>query len=482
MIIGVDVGTTAIKAAAVHRDGTVGHAASRRATLRRRGPIVEQRIDDVIIAVSDAVREIVRTDHDSVEAIAITGQGDGLWLRGVDGRETRPAISWMDGRAAELVNEWLQCGVVGRVFDVSGCGLYPGSHMTLMAWMQRFEPQSLTSAATAGYCNDAIVERLTGRRSVHPSDAVLSFWDSRSNSYRDEALGLLGLTEYRHLLPQPSSDAELFVLSNEGARLLDVPIGTPVSGGPYDLLACSLGVGASAVGDGTIVLGTTLSCQVRTSGSKGAVALPAGMHLPVTHSSDLLQVMPSMVGTAGIDWLFSLLGLDLAQLDALVAQSPIGANGVRCLSSLSLSGERAPFIEPFARGTFTGLSLSTSRADLVRAFCESLAYVARHCFEQLPLTGRLIGCGGGLMSDGWAQMFADVLGREILVSRDPFVGARGAAMNAWTSLGWPTARAAGPDGLTRVSPDASRTAEYDEHYDRYRSLLESARLDWATRR
>ncbi len=186
-----------------------------------------------------------------------------------------------------------------------------------------------------------------------------------------------------------------------------------------------------------------------------------------------------MVGTASIDWLLSLFDLVPADVNGLLRQSPPGANGVGALSFFSPAGERAPFVDPFARGQFTGLQLRSTRADIVRGLCEGLAFAARHCFEEMGLDGDVAACGGGLQSDAWAEIFADVLGRPLYVPNDAAVGSRGAAMVAWAGLGAPVDEELWRSQRRRIEPDADRVAFYDRAYDGYRRQLASARALWA---
>ncbi|MET4782362.1 FGGY-family carbohydrate kinase [Glaciihabitans sp. UYNi722] len=483
MIIGVDIGTSMTKASAINHDGTVGATASMRSLLEQgEGGRVEQDLDNVIASVSSVVREIASSAKEPIEAVAITGQGDGLWLRDAAGRAVRPPISWMDARASAIVDEWNTGGadsVSDRVFRLTGSGLFPGCHAALIAWLAANEPHSLASAAVAGYCVDAVIHSLTGILTTDASNASLPFLDVRTREYVDEALALCGIAEWRHLLAAPAESDTVFALDEHGAELLGLPLGTPVTGGPYDLQACGFGSGTTRAGEGTLVVGTTLSCQVLTADTTiDPASEPAGMWLCTTDRELFLRVMPSMVGTASIDWFVELFALAPKDVNDLILQSPPGANCVEVLSFFSPSGERAPFVEPSARGQFTGLDLRTTRADLIRGLCEGLAYAARHCFEEMGLDGEVSACGGGLQSEAWTSIFADVLGRPLLIPTDAAVGARGAAMIAWAGLGRPVDEDLWRSQRRRIEPDASRTAFYDEGYARYREQLDSARALW----
>jgi xylulokinase/erythritol kinase len=488
--IGVDIGTSVTKAVAYGPDDTPLASACRGSRLDRlSGGRVEQDLEDVLRTVAEVVRETAARLPVPPAALALTGQGDGLWLRDAAGRPVRPAISWMDGRASDVVTGWLADGTVRTVYEHTGSGMFPGCHAPLLAWLQRHEPDSLRRAATAGYCVDAVAERLTGQVCVDASDATLPFLDPVTRRYAPEALAACGIAEQARLLRRPAPPGTVLALDAAGAELLGLPEGLPLTAGPYDLPACAIGSGVRETGDGLLIVGTTLACQVLTDRAViDPAAEPAGMWLCLPGPGHWLRAMPAMVGTAALEWVLALTGTTTADLDELLAAGPPGARGVRALPFLSDAGERAPFVEPAARGRLDGLTLAHTRADAVRAVCEGIGYAARHCMEAAGLSGTLAACGGGVRSGTWAQLFADILGRPVRVPREPEVGALGAVMVARRSLGDP---AAGPDPGTGPAPDAGpgrfRVVDprpgtrgvYEDGYAAYRTALEAARGEWA---
>lgn len=480
MILGVDVGTSVTKASLLGRDGAAAVTRSVPSALyRREGGRVEQDLDEVVDSVVRVVREVVADADGPVEALAITGQGDGLWLRDGRGDQVGPALSWLDGRAADVMERWRRGGVLDRVHERTGSGMFPGSAGPLLAHLAEHEPERLERAAVAGYCVDAIVQRFTGEITVDASDASLPFLDVPSHTYSTGALRECGLLQHQRLLADPAPPGKLFALSAEGAGSLGLPPGLPVSSGPFDLPACAFGAGVRQIGDGALVIGTTLGCQVLTDEvaiDPGGEA--AGMWLATPDPDQYLRVMPAMVGTANLDWVLGIVGAGVDDLDAMLARSAPGAGGVSALSFLSSSGERAPFVEPRARGQFTGLSLDTTPADVVRALCEAVAYAARHNLEVAGLSGEVSACGGGARSAGWSQIFADVLGRTLHVPHEEGVGARGAAMTAWDALGDPVDRQRWAADRRAVPPDPRNVEFYERGYQQYLEEIERARPLW----
>ncbi|WP_026453394.1 FGGY-family carbohydrate kinase [Saccharomonospora iraqiensis] len=484
MIIGVDIGTSVTKASLLRRDGTALVTHSRRSTLHRRpGGRVEHDPAEVLDSARTVIRDVAaaaeRADE-PVEALALTGQGDGLWLRDADGEPVGPAISWLDARATGVLDRWRGSGVERRLHELTGAGLFPGSAGPLLAHLAEHEPERLERATVAGYCVDTIVHRLTGEITVDVSDASLPFLDPRTRTYSAEALRVCGLDAYAGLLAEPAPPKTLFALTADNARMLGLPSGLPVSAGPFDLPACAIGSGVREVGEGSLVIGTTLGCQVlRDEVEIGAGGETAGMWLATPLPEHHLRVMPAMVGTANLDWVLGMVGADTDELDTMLDATEPGAGGVGALSFLSTSGERAPFVDPHARGQFTGLSLETTRADLVRAMCEALAYAARHNLEAAGLTGEVSACGGGARSARWSQIFADVLGRPLHLPQEEGAGARGAAMTAWDALGDPVDRERWAAARWTVRPRAEVAGFYERGYREYLAALDRARPHWA---
>ena len=361
--------------------------------------------------------------------------------------------------------------------------MFPGAPAACLKWLDENEPQTLDRAATAGYCKDALFGRLTGMRATDPSDASLPFGDGTGMGYSDRVLELTGLTDRRSLLAPIVAPVPVAELTDEGAVLMGLPAGTPVTSGPFDFPACGFGSGVGwpgTEGDALLIVGTTLGCLVHrdelvTSGDA------AGFSVSTGKSGQWLRAMPAMVGTASLDWVLRTLGIEISAVEGLLGTSPPGANGLNFLPYLATSGERAPFVDPLAAGSISGIRLTTHRDDLVRAVCEGLAYTARHCFEAAGRSGRIVVTGGGSKSSNWMKVFADVLEAPLVLARTPEVGARGAVLagahargedldvEQWTS----------PEGV--VEPNDANRALYDAGFAHQMELLEAARPLWHTR-
>ena len=482
--LGVDAGTSVVKAAVFDEDGNALAVRGKPLELQHgSGGAVEQDFEAIHAGFVEVVRAAVAESGTTPGSIALTGQGDGCWLYDADFAPVRPALSWLDGRAASIVEEWTAGEAYEAVFRTSGGAMFPGAPAACLAWLDRHEPESLDRATTAGYVKDGLFGRLTGERACDPSDSSMPFGDGTGVGYSDETLRTLGLAHRRDLLAPIVAPVPVGELRADAAERLGLPAGTPVTSGPFDFAACGFGGGIGwpgAEGDALLIVGTTLGCMVHldelvTTGD------PAGFSVSTGTRGHWLRAMPAMVGTASLDWLLKLLGAGVTEVQQALAGSPPGANGVNMLPYLATSGERAPFVDPLAAGSISGLRLTTDRDDLIRAICEGLAYTARHCFEAAGRTGRIVVAGGGTGSSAWMQVFADVLEVPLQIARSPEVGARGAVLAGAQARGVPldTAAWTAPEG--EVEPDPANRALYDDGYAHQMELLEAVRPTWHTR-
>lgn len=474
MRIGIDIGTSVTKGVLFDSDATA-HAGHESPT-RLRQPMPGRFEYDVAQVVESVLTLLASLGGEGVDLIAVTGQGDGLWLLDDRGEAVRPAISWLDDRGTSSCREWNDSGALRAMFGRTANAPFPGAGAAVLAALDRTEPESLDAACTATQCQHVVFQALTGVRTATRTCAMLPVFNPSTGDYDAASLRLAGIDHRRHLLPDVASgQAFLAPLLDAVADRLGFARGTMVATGPYDLPAAALGVGPSAVGDGLLILGTTLACQVRT-GAVDSSGDPVGLTLCGADGDGWLRAMPAMVGTAGLDWVLRLVSATHSDLGRLLSDSPAGARGVAALPYLSPSGERAPFADPRARGEFTGLSIQHTAADVVRGLCESLAYAARHCFEAAGLIGEVMVCGGGSASEALTAIFADVLDRPLVIVDGSDATARGAVIAAAGAFGDP-----GPGASTTVprrtviEPRPANRAAYDDGFADYLDRLGSAR-------
>ncbi len=208
------------------------------------------------------------------------------------------------------------------------------------------------------HCGGWLFLKLTGETVVDESDASAPLLDIRTREYSRQLLELFDLQWAERLLPDPVPAGSCArPLSAEAARELGLPAGVPVVLAPYDIAATAIGVGATAPGQACSILGTTLCTElvldrVETGG-------PAtGFTIATSGADRYLRAFPTLAGTGVIDWAVRLLGLSgPAELSRLAAGAALQPDSVFLLPYLSPAGERAPFLDPGARGMFLGITL-----------------------------------------------------------------------------------------------------------------------------
>lgn len=479
--IGIDAGTSLVKAVRFGPDWSAQRTATVATAVRRPRPgWTEQDMAKVWDAVGSVVAEVAPADG-AVDLVAVTGQGDGCWLVDAAGDPVRPAMLWNDGRAASTVDAWERDGLLERAFRVTGSYGNAGLAHAQLAWLADAEPDAAARAGTLLSCGSWLYLRLTGRRVLDPSEASNPFLDARTGAYADGLLGELGLDWARRLLPEVVEGADrVSPLSAAAADRLGLRSGTPVALAPYDVPATAIGVGAVEPGGGFAVLGTTL-CVGAVADDPGLGRAPAGMSLRTGRPDRWLLAYATLAGTEVLEWARALLRLDsAADLVALAAMSTVDSPPL-VLPYLSPAGERAPFRDARARGAVLGLSLEHRPADVARGVLEGLSLAVRDCLRASG-TGpaSLAVCGGGARSAAWCQQLADATGVPVAGTEQDQVGALGAVLSGAVDSGLvpgldeAVAAAVRPGATYR--PDPAATARFDAAYDRFLAAREAGAI------
>lgn len=495
--ISVDVGTSVVKAVGYDADGQETGVARRASQVDRPGPgRAEQDVEAVRRRVLDVVEEVARSGGGSeeVDLVSVTAQGDGCWLVDVDGAPTGTGLLWNDGRAGAQVRTWQADGVLADGFARTGSMTFSGLANALLAWCAEHEPARLDKAAAALSCGGVVHAALTGRTAIETTDASAPFLPAGETAWAEDLFALYGLDWARDLFPDPlAEDDRSRPLVDGLAATLGLADDAVAVMAPYDVPSTVLGSGAVRVGEACAILGTTL-CTATVIGADEPVRGPeAGLRLRSGVPGQDLRVMPTAAGTDVLDWACGLVGVDApVDLVALASQSPAGARGLVFLPYLSPAGERAPFLDPGARGSLHGLSLEHGREDLARAVLEGLTHAVRDCVAMagpIPTVLRL--AGGGSHNDTWAQLVADVVGCPVTRCQDAEVGARGAYLAGLVarrdvSAGRITAADVAEvadhhvAAVGRLEPDPAVTACYDDLHARFLELREAVAPTWAT--
>lgn len=498
-LLGIDAGTSVIKAAVFDPTGEELSRGAASVPITNPAPhMAEEDMETVWQAAITAIRDAVSAagvPAEEIVAVSATGQGDGNWLINANGTPAGPAVLWTDGRAGSTIDRWYEDGTVSAQFDISGTGPYAGTSSAILRWRKDHEPESL-SGVTNLWCKDWIEYRLTGDISTDASDASLSGIDARTRQWSQEVLRTWGIDDVREVLPPIKSATDLAGhVTQAASEATGLPEGTPVYKGQMDITASSLGVGVARPGDCMAVIGTAGIVTVATDTLENGFA-PADSGWVIPHSpSTWIRAMGMNFCTPNLDWFLEQLGAGyraqaaetgediFALLDRVVTQTPVGSRGVLFHGYLAPGGERAPFVKPSARGSFTGITGSHTTDDMLRAVYEGVAYGIRDCLDSIPTEVRVVRmAGGGANSTVWCQIFADVLGRTIEVPAGTEFGAKGAAIVAGVGAGVFESYEKGADATVRVrrtyEPDPDRAATYNRFFPIYRRTRQALMPLW----
>lgn len=437
-LISIDAGTTVVKAVLFDSTGDELQVTRQETTVERPRPgFSEQDMDAVWAAVVHTTRALVEVATEPIEAIAVTGQGDGCWLVDADGRPTGPAILWNDARALPVVMRWEAEGVLEAASRINGNVAFPGTSGAILSWLHQHDPGRLEKSAKALHCTGFIYAQFTGQLAVDETDAASPFLDLASGEYSPAILEMFDSPWAERLLPDVRRDGtRIAELTVQASELVGLQAGTPVVLAPFDIPVTAIGIGAIDPGQACTILGTTLSSDIVLD-HFDPQATPVGMTLPSGVPGTFVKSVAAMAGVETLRWGMRLLQMDTPEeLAEIASESPPGSRGLLFHPYLSPAGERAPFLDPNARGSFAGLSFEHAPADIARALFEGMSYSIRHCLavSDRPITELRLS-GGGSNSDLWCQLLADTLDVPTVRSTDTEIGARGAFLVAQVALG-----------------------------------------------
>jgi xylulokinase len=477
MLLGLDLGTSSVKALLMAEGGAVlGEGSASYAVRAPRPGWAESTPEDWWGAVLEATGAAVGRRGAEVTALGLSGQMHGVVLVDEAGLPLRPAVIWADARSgAELAAyRRLDEDLGRRLANPPAVGMAGPS----LLWLRDHEPDAYTSAGWALQPKDWLRMRMTGEVATDPSDASATLlYDLPADDWSGAVVEELGLrTEL--LAPIVSSARVAGTLEGDAAGDLGLREGLPVAAGAADTAAAMLGTGLLRPGPVQLTVGTG-----------GQVVSPKRVPEPDPHGRTHLYraALPGLwysmaaIQNAGLalEWVRNVLGVSWKDVYEEAFAVPQGSGGVTFLPYLS--GERTPRFDPGARGAWTGLGLDHTRGHLLRAALEGVAFALREALEALEDQGitapelRLAGGGTGGGSGGpWRRLLADVLGRPLLLLPDEIssvASARGAAFLAGLASGvYPS-----PEDTLPLTPEPESVVQpgepaYETAYERYKKL------------
>ncbi len=481
VLLGIDVGTSGVKALMIDTHGRVLASATESYPLLTPKPLwAEQNPEDWWRATCEAIRSLFDQSGISpaeVKGVGLSGQMHGSVFLDADSRVIRPALLWCDQRTAEEC-AWITERVgEQRILETTLNPVLTGFQAGKIIWLRRHEPENYARVRHVLLPKDFIRFMLTGEFATEVSDASgTALFEVPKRNWAYEMLDLLELPRewFPRVYESPEITGRITHSASQATGLIE---GTPVVGGAGDQAAGAVGTGVVRAGVASVAVGTSgvvfahldqprVDPQYRTHTFCHAV--PGAWH-----------VMGVMLMAGGaLQWYRETFAPNLPY-DTLIEQADSVPPGAEELLFLPyLSGERTPYPDPQARGAFVGITLVHKQAHFTRAVLEGVAFGLRDSLEILKAMGvaleQLRITGGGAKSPLWRQIIAEVFGQSVHTLQAEEGPAFGVALLAGVGTGiWESVPCA-CEAVVRLAeetiPHSERIRAYEQVYTRYRQL------------
>lgn len=477
---GIDLGTSSVKLVLCDEKGKLINSVTKTYPLSfPREGWAEQNPNDWYEKTLEGLCELVGSRGGELKAVSFGGQMHSLVMLGENDIILRPAILWNDSRSVEECDYLNNTLGRGRLAELTANIAFPGFTAPKILWVRKNEPDVFARCKKILLAKDYLFYKFSGVFASEPSDASGTLlFDVGKKCWSAEMLSLCGID--KSMLPEIyPSYSPCGVLKKELASLLgaDEVILAPGAG---DNAAAAVGMGVLGEGGCSISLGTSGTVFIS---SEHFLADERNALHSFAHADGGYHLLGCVLSAASCNkwWMDILNASDYANEQKKIAS--LGENSIIFLPYLM--GERSPINDPYARGAFVGMSMSSSREDMTQAVLEGVAYALRSCVEAAREQGIILTeafiCGGGAKSPLWLKILSNVLRLNL---KEPLCGegaAYGAAILAMTAAGeYPSVRDAA-EKIVKVksvtSFDEETAAKYDKGYARFVSLYSSLK-DW----
>jgi len=483
-LLGIDCGSTMVKAALFDTNGKEYTADSRKVEHIYLNPgWTENDMNALWQSVCEVIRTILESsgiEAKQIASVTCTGHGNGLYLIAKDGMPARNGIISSDTRARKYIEEWTQKKVLNQILPKTMQSIWAAQPNALLRWLADNEPETLDRTQYLFMCKDFIRYRLTGEAYMELTDmSATSLIDVGNAQYDDEVLDAWGLLPWKHILPPLKRSTDICgTITPEAATLTGLAVGTPVAGGMFDIDACGLAVGQTDETIFCMVAGTWGNNQYI---SQTPVAHP-DMFMTSCYCIDgyYLMLEGSATSASNLEWFITQFfegeRKDIyEQCNALVAGTEPDESAIIFLPYL-YGGP----VSLDAKGCLFGLDGRQTKAHVMRAVFEGIVFGHRWHVRRLmrfcasPKTIRLT--GGAANSAVWSQMFADIFQIPVEIPSGTELGCLGAAICGAVATGiYPSCEDASKAMVTIkhvYQPNAALANIYDKKYERYLKLLE----------
>jgi len=492
LLLGIDVGTGGSRAVVINETGQIVASA----TVEHEpfaSPLTgwaEQDPDDWWRASVAAIREVVSRDNarsEDIAAVGLSGQMHGSVLLNERDEVVRPALIWCDQRTDKQCEQLTQQIGAEQLIKLTCNPALTGFTLPKMLWVRDNEPEAWQQVRSVLLPKDYVRFRLTGDKATDVADASGTLLlNVAERKWSDE---MLAATEIDvSLLPTVFESPEITgTISSSAAELTGLRAGTPVVGGAGDQAGGAVGIGIVQPGAVSATIGTS---GVVFAATNSPALDPKGRVHTFCHAVPGRWHVMGVTQGAGLSmrWFRDQFGAGMGEGDPYdrmteeAAQVESGSNGL--LWAPYLMGERTPHLDPHARAALVGLTASHTRAHVIRAIMEGVAFSLRDSFEifnemQVPVETIRLG-GGGARSALWRQIQADIYGRAVATVEAEEGAAYGVAMLAGVGVRtWPSVDAACAAVVRtrdRVEPDATSKKTLDRQYKTYQAMYPALKM------
>lgn len=476
LYIGVDLGTSAVKLLLMDSEGRIQNIVSKEYPLYFPHPgWSEQKPEDWYEQTMAGIKELLKdADKSQVAGISFGGQMHGLVILDKEDKVIRPAILWNDGRTYEECDYLNQVIGKDKLSEYTANISFTGFTAPKILWVKNKEPENFARIEKIMLPKDYIAYTLTGVHCTDVSDASgMLLFDVKNRTWSKEMCDICGISEQQLATCYESYEAVGTVLP-EIAQELGISAKVIVAAGAGDNAAAAVGTGT--VGDNMCNISLGTSGTIFISSNHFGVDKYNALH-SFAHADGHYHLMGCMLSAASCNkwWMDDIIGTGdyAAQQQAIES---LGENHVYFLPYLM--GERSPHNNPNARGTFIGMTMDTTRADMTQAVLEGVAFALRDSLEVAKSLGiqleRTKICGGGAKSPLWKKMIANILNLKVDVIESEEGPAMGGAMLAAVAYGEYQSVEEIAAKMVRivdtVEPDAELAAKYEKRYQQFKAI------------
>lgn len=481
LYIGVDLGTSAVKLLLMNGAGKIEKIVSKEYSLSFPHPgWSEQNPEDWWSQTVEGIKELTADcDKKSVAGISFGGQMHGLVILDKEDNVIRPAILWNDGRTTKETDYLNNEIGKDKLSQYTANIAFAGFTAPKILWVKNNEPDNFKKISKIMLPKDYIAYKLSGSFCSDYSDASgMLLVDVKNKCWSKEMLEICGISEDK--LPKLYESYEAVgTLKPDVAGELGLSESCKVVAGAGDNAAAAVGTGT--VGDGRCNISLGTSGTIFISSEKFGVDKNNALHA-FAHADGHYHLMGCMLSAASCNkwWMEEIIGTKEYNKEQEKI-TKLGENNVYFLPYLM--GERSPHNNPNARGTFIGLTMDTTRADMTQAVLEGVSFAIRDSFEVAKSLGIKIEntkiCGGGAKSPLWRKMIANILNIKVEVIESEEGPALGGAMLAAVACGEYKSVEEAASKIVKVvdtiEPEPALAAKYNERYQKFVKIYPAVR-------